>query len=50
MMQIKQNQQKKIPDTSTLVKKPDYNAKVGEIEGKIPSIRGLVPTSTLTAV
>ena len=26
--------EKKIPNTSNLVKKPDYNAKVSEIEGK----------------
>ena len=44
-MQIKQSQKKKIPDTSKLVKKSDYNAKVSEIEGKTPSISGLVTTS-----
>ena len=49
-MQIKQSQKKKIPDTSKLVKKSDYNAKVSEIEGKIPSISGLATTSALTAV
>ena len=31
-----------IPDTSNLVKKSDCNAKVSKIEGKIPSIGGLV--------
>ena len=31
---------KKIPITSNLVKKSDYNAKVSEIQGKIPSISG----------
>ena len=35
---------------SNLVKKFDYNAKVSEIEGKIPSISGLVRTSALTVV
>ena len=34
----------------TLLKKSDYNAKGSEIEGKIPSISGLVTTSALTAV
>ena len=41
---------KKIPDTSGLVKKTDYNFKISEIEGKIPSINGLATNSTLTAV
>ena len=49
MMQIKQSQ-KKIPNTSKLVKKSDYIAKISEIENKIPSINGLVTTSALTAV
>ena len=35
---------------SNLVKKSDYNTKVSEIEGKLPSISGLVATSALTAV
>ena len=35
---------------SNLVKKSDYNTKVREIEGKIPSISDLVATSALTAV
>ena len=30
--------EKKIPDTSGLVKKTDYNSKITKIEGKIPSI------------
>ena len=30
--------EKKISDTSRLVKKTDYNAKITEIDGKIPSI------------
>ena len=37
-------------DTSRLVKKSDYNAKIIDIKGKIPSISGLVTTSALTAV
>ena len=32
---------KKIPNTSRLVKKTDYNAQITEIESKIPSISGL---------
>ena len=39
---------KKIPDVSDSVKKTDFNAKVAEIEGKIPSISGLA--TALTAV
>ena len=38
--------EKKIPNTSGLVKKTDYNSKISEIEGKIPSISN----SALTAV
>ena len=41
---------KKIPDVSDLVKKTDFNAKVTEIEGKIPGISGLATNSALTAV
>ena len=33
---------KKIPDTSGLVKKTDYNAEISEIESKIPTIIALV--------
>ena len=43
-------QKKKIPNTSALVKKADYNSKITETEGKIPSISGLVTSSALTAV
>ena len=39
----------KIPDTSRFVKKTYCNAKISEIEGKIPSISGLATTSALTA-
>ena len=45
MIQIKQ----KIPDTSRFVKKRDYNAKITEIQGKIPSISGLPTNDALTA-
>ena len=38
---------KKIPNTSGLVKKTDCNSKITEIENKIPSITGLVTTVTL---
>ena len=41
---------KKIPDSITLVKKLNYNDKITEIEGKIPSISGLATNSALTAV
>ena len=49
MTQINQNQKKKIPDTSGLVRKTDYNAKITEIEGKI-SISGLATNAALSAV
>ena len=39
-----------MPNVSNLVKKSDYNVKVSEIEGKIPSISGLATPSSLTAV
>ena len=42
--------EKKIPDTSDLLKNRDYNSKIKEIENKIPSISGLATTSALTAV
>ena len=41
---------KKIHDFSDLVKKSNFNAKVTEIEGKIPSISGLATNTALTAV
>ena len=37
-------------DTRDLVKKADYNAKITEIEGKIPNIPGLVTTAVFNAV
>ena len=41
---------KKIPDIGSLVKKTNFNTKVTEIEGKIPSITGLATNSELTAL
>ena len=41
---------KKILDTSRLVKKTDYNEKITKIEYKIPNIFGLVTTAALTTV
>ena len=41
---------KKIPDVCVLVKKTDFNAKVTETEGKVPSISDLATNSALTAV
>ena len=46
----KSDLEKKTPDTSWLVKKADYNAKISEIESDIPSISGLATTSPLTEV
>ena len=40
----------KVPNTSDLVKKTDCNAKINEIEGKIPSISGLATNTALTAI
>ena len=41
---------KKILDASGLVIKTDYNAKITDIEGKIPSITSLATTAALNAV
>ena len=41
---------KKVRDTSGLVKKTNYNAKITEIECKIPSISGLATNAALPAV
>ena len=49
MTQTKQLENK-IPDTSGLVKKTDYNAKINEIEGKMPRISGLATNALLTTV
>ena len=40
----------KIPDTSSFVKKTDYNTKITEIEGKIPNISNLATKTALTTV
>ena len=40
---------KKIPNTSGLFKKTDYNTKITEMENKIPGITGLVTTAALDA-
>ena len=40
----------KIPDTIGLFNKTDYNAKITEIENKIPSISGLATNAALTTV
>ena len=51
MIQTKKSSKNNIPDTSGLVKKKtDYNAKITEIKGKIPSISGLATNAALTAV
>ena len=49
MTQAKQLENK-IPDTSGLVKKLDYNAKITEIENKTPSISGLGTNAALTEI
>ena len=46
MTQTKQLENK-IPDTGSLVKMTDYNAKIAEIEGKILSISGLATNAAL---
>ena len=38
--------EKKIPDTIELVKKTDYNAKITEIQNKLPNISSLVKKKT----
>ena len=40
----------KIPDTSGLVKRLDYNAKINEKENKMPSISGLAINDALTVI
>ena len=42
--------EKKIPNTSELVRKTNYNNKITEIENKISSIIGLARNAALTAV
>ena len=41
---------KKIPDTSGLVKKTDCNAKLTELENKIPNVSSLATKTALTTV
>ena len=41
---------KKVTDVSNLVKKTDFNAKITEVEGRIPNITGLATSSALTAI
>ena len=40
----------KIRETSIPVKKSDYNAKITETEGKMPSISGLATNAALTVI
>ena len=40
----------KIPDTSGLVKKTDYDTKITEVEGKIPDISNLATKTASTTV
>ena len=49
MTQTKQLENK-IPNTSGLIKKTEYNVKITEIQGKVPSISGLATNTSLTAV
>ena len=49
MTQTKQLENK-IPNTSGLIKKREYNVKITEIEGKVPSISGLATNAALSAV
>ena len=46
----KSDLEKTIPDTSGLVKKTDYIAKIAEIENKTSSIGGLATTSALATL
>ena len=46
----KKELENRISDTSALVKKTDYNAKITQNEGKIPSISGLATNAALTTV
>ena len=49
MTQTKQLENK-IPNTSGLIKKTEYNVKITEIEGKVPSVSGLATNAALSAV
>ena len=49
-MRLTKQLENKIPDTTGLVKKTDYNVKITKIEGKLPSISGLATNAALTEV
>ena len=40
----------KIPDTSGLVKKTDYDTQIAELEGKVPDVSNLSTKTALTTV
>ena len=42
--------EKKIPDTSGLVKRTDDNARITELKNKIPDVSGLATKSASTAI
>ena len=48
MTMTKQNQKIKIPNTSGLVTKTNYNTKITELENKIPDINILATKTALT--
>ena len=50
MLQIKKSQKIKFLILVVLLKKTNYNTKITEIEGKIPSISGLATNAALSAV
>ena len=50
MIQINQKQKIKFLILVILLKKTDYNAKITEIEGKIPDVSSLATKAALTAV
>ena len=49
-LEKKSNADKKIPDINGLVKKTDYNVKITEIEGKVPSVNDVSTTVASTSV
>ena len=50
MLKTKYNTKYKIPDTSGLVKKTNYNTKITELENKIPDISNLATKTALIAI
>ena len=50
MIQINQNQKNKIPDSSGLVKRTEYNTKTTEIEGKTRNVSNLATKNESTTV